>query len=384
MILGTGLEQLGAAARTLLRGTRAAGSAMTDAIGVVRTITPKAVLELDPALAGKLDMPIAAGRPIVALHARADGLKVMTVNIHMGTPSQVGLSDVGNESIDAMRGVAAHVNRENPDLVFVQEVRHRPSGQGLRGVPDQPSVFAHLIGADDMAFTPAVARIEGAHEGYGTAIYARNGAQLGQVHNARLTNWEPGIEERSAGVAEVTLPDGTRLTAIGTHLDHNRPVGDTHDDFLLRAQQLHDIGGMVDAIRATGSVTYHDVRTGASHLAAGMPSQRFVVAGDFNQQQGVTDQVLHEYGLTHTTDLLRATGTAAATARAVAATQPTSEWNGMLHRIDHIYASGFDVADAGLVKSGTSLWDGPTDHHFPTAALRAAQAGASARPAAII
>ena len=354
------------AQRMLARSATVAQTA-GEGLGVVRGMVPKDVLErLEPALKGKLHMPAVAGEALIGARRLPGDIKVGTANLHMGAPAGAQLSNVANESIDALRADAAAILREDPDVVFLQEVRHHPMGTGTPGVAEQASVMGHLLGASDVAFTPAVARIEGLHEGYGTAIVLRKGATFDQVFNQRLTNHDPLIEARSIGWGHVKLANGDETLVGGTHLA-NRPL----EDAALRAEQLHDIGGTVASARATGTFAFDDVVDGTRRTATGLPKGGAIVAGDMNQLQAPTSEVLDGYGLTNVSDTLAAKAkTPAAVQRAADSAAPTAEHEGVLHTIDHIEADkAYDVVDAGIVKVG-DLVSGPTDHHFKFALLR--------------
>ncbi|MBC7461599.1 MAG: hypothetical protein H7287_09590, partial [Thermoleophilia bacterium] len=262
--------------------------------GVFRRIMPKHLLELDPRLAGKLDPPRTHGAPAVTVTNPLDQIVAMNVNTHMGTPSQVSLSNPANESIDGMRSVAETVLRQDPDIVVMQEVRQHDLFGGSAGVPEQASVWAHLLEATDMSFTPAVSKITGLHEGYGTLTITRKGATIQQSHNPILTNWEPGIEQRSLGVHVVQVPDGRRLSLLEGHYDNDREKLPVLDRILRRAQ-LHDTGGIVESIRATGSFHYTDAAVGAQHVATGMPRDYILLGADFNHTPKLTDPVLNGY-----------------------------------------------------------------------------------------
>ncbi|MBC7460285.1 MAG: hypothetical protein H7287_02885 [Thermoleophilia bacterium] len=362
MDLGGTSKLVGATARRLVAVARPAAD---DAIGVVRGMVAKTELErLEPALRGKLDAPAVAGEALIGAKRMPGDVKVATANLHMGTPAGGALNNVGNESIDALRGDAAAILREDPDVVFLQEVRQHAAGTGTAGVAEQASVMAHLLGASDVVFTPAVARIEGLHEGYGTAIVLRRGAKFEDVFNARLTNHDPAIEARSVGVGHVRFADGNDALVANTHLA-NRP----QEDIALRVEQLHDIGGIVDGARAGGTATYRDVATGAEHTVAGLPTRGVILAGDMNQMQHPTSQVLDQHGLTNIINRFADNPNASAK-RVLEASAPTAEHQGTYHRIDHIEVDDtYDVADAGLAKVGT-LIQGDTDHHFVMALLR--------------
>ncbi|MCW2950151.1 MAG: hypothetical protein JWN41_1164, partial [Thermoleophilia bacterium] len=313
------------------------------------------------------DPPLVFEKALVGRDRLPGDIKVVTANGRMATPAGLPLSQVENESIDALRADAAAILREDPDVVFLQEVRHHPAGTHTTGVAEQASVMAHLLGASDVVFIPAVARIDGLHEGYGTAIVLRNGAKFEQVFNGRLTNFDAAVEARSVGVAHVRFANGTDALLEGTHLA-NDPV----KDVALRLHQLHDVGRIADQARATGTATYRDVLTGAEHIVKNLPRRGIIVAGDMNQLQQPTSEVLAQHGLTNVTDVLAGSGRPGAVQRAAEAAGPTAEHHGVYHRIDHVEIDdAFDVVDAGIIKLGGNLVNtGPTDHHFVATLLR--------------
>jgi len=358
MVGGLNNGMLAAAGRYLTRGA-------DDAVGVVRGAVAKNVLEsLEPALRGKLSVPAQAGEALVGAKRLPGDVVVGSANLHMGTPAGGSLSNVANESIDALRADAAAILREDPDIVFLQEVRQHIAGTGTKGVAEQASVMAHLLDASDVAFTPAVARIDGLHDGYGTAIVLRKGAKFEDVFNARLTNYDEAVEARSVGVGAVRLANGDRTLVGGTHLA-NRP----QEDIALRVDQLHDIGRIFDDARATGTAAYRDVATGAEHVATGLPKRGQILAGDMNQMQAPTSQVLDKHGLGNIVDKFAKRDDVSGR-RVLDAAAPTAEHQGTYHRIDHVEVDdAFDVVDAGLVKVG-DLLTGPTDHHFVFTQLR--------------
>ncbi|MCW2973606.1 MAG: hypothetical protein JWN72_1879 [Thermoleophilia bacterium] len=337
--------------------------------GVRHGIVPKSMLEtMEPALRGKLEMPIVAGEALVGVKRLPGDIVVGSANLHMGTPAGESLSNVANESIDAMRADAAAILRERPSIVFLQEVRHHPMGTGTTGVPEQASVMAHLLGASDLIFTPAVPRIDGLHEGYGVAVALLDGAKFKQAGNAAVTNVDAAIEARSVSLGHVVFPNGDEALVEGAHLA-NRPL----EDVGLRVSQLNDIADFGEQARRTGTIEYRDAVTGTKQLMTGVPRRQAIIAGDMNQLQAPTSEVLDQHGFTNTSDVLaRNARTNAEVKRAIESASPTAEHEGIPHTIDHIEVDdALDVVDAGIVKVGT-LTAGPTDHHFKFAQLRPA------------
>jgi hypothetical protein len=376
-------ELVAAASRSTTPEVAATGAAaLLDAqrgaaTGVFRHIVPKATLELDPALKGMLDMPAITPHAAIGVTMLPGDIKVMTVNPHMFVPGGVPLNPVSNEEMGGIRQVAAAVLKEDPDFVVVQELRRRPAGLGLPGIPEQPSVFAHLIGASDMAFTPAVASMPGLHEGYGVAMYARKGAQFTAAVNGRLSNIEEGVERRSVAIVNARLLNGDERTLMGTHFandDLHRPGGNAPDQ-QTRDLQAGDIGSFARQVNETGEVTYQSVVDDSTQHASGFARRGVMAGGDWNQSQAQTDRILRPLGMTHVNDALRASGRPGAAARADAADTHTAWFDGISgppHRVDHWYGDKFvDVVDSGVVEAAPLPSGIPaTDHRFSVAVVR--------------
>ncbi|MCW2922680.1 MAG: hypothetical protein JWM98_84 [Thermoleophilia bacterium] len=338
---------------------RPAAARGADGPGVDRTIIPAAKLEAaDPALRGKLTPPTGGKPPAgVTMHSRADGTRVLTVNIHAAVPASTSRDKRSDEDIDALRDVAAYVNSVNPDVVMVQEIRDR----GVReagGITRQASVLAHLMGATDMAFTPGTMKGSG---GSGSGVYTRNGFTIGHAVNADLPNGSLG--NRSAGVASINPPSGAGqpFSVISTHLS-NLQTGEADQ---VRGQQLTELDRIATALRTGGDFTYTGVADGKRHTAAGFPAGKLMLGGDLNTMQGGTgtrvdsaDDRLRGSGLRHANDLLQAKGGAAARR---ADDGPTTGSN---RRIDHVYLEGFDVTDTAIAaaRARELRGDDPTDH----------------------
>ena len=315
---------------------------------VLRHVVPKAVLETDPRVRGLLDPPSGGTLPAnVSVRTDPSGVRVVSVNIHMATPGQLAL-DPRNEQVLALRDVARFVNSTDADVVLVQEVRDRPTAAALQrgGIGDQASILAHLLRADDMAFTPAITQdpLETAHRFYGTAIYTRNGFWINDAFNARLPTSSPDVELRSVGVADIHPPDGRApFTVMGTHLA-NRVV----EDQPLRDAQLGAIVRLDAMLRGSGRASFVDALDGRSLVAEGFTRWRRVVGGDHNQLQAASDAVLAPAGLRHVNDLLAQTGEAGRRRAALASVATASVGSPGAHRIDHMHARGFAVTDSAV------------------------------------
>jgi endonuclease/exonuclease/phosphatase family metal-dependent hydrolase len=276
----------------------------------------------------------------------------MTVNIHMGVPEGLPLSPA-NESLEALRDVAAFIKKANPDVVLVQEVRDRPA-PAEEGLENAATLLGQLMGATGIAFTPA---LDDGKRRYGTAVYTRNGYTVEKFVNAALPNTGEEVEPRSAGIVAVRGPDGdAALTVISTHLAH-RP----QEDAALRDAQLGTLGNIAESIRVTGSFTYTPAQKNTEETAEDFP-RHVVLGGDLNQTQAPSDAVLRKAGLVHVND------------NAGAGDLPTAlAGDGTPHRIDHLYATAgilvIDVAVAPVPAVNCTVGS-PTDHKTVTAYLR--------------
>jgi len=333
-----------------------------DGPGVIRSVTPKADLERDPQLHGQLEPP-----PGISTRLDPSGVRVMTINIHMAVPDGLSL-DPRNENLGALQDVAHFINKMNPDVVMVQELRNRPVLTGGAGLGDAVSVLAHLMKATQMAYTPAI-RGEvkdgkfghyGAH--YGTAIYTRNGFTIKRAVNIALpNNTEDGkaVEPRSAGIAVVSPPKGhARFTVISTHL--------SVEEAALRKKQLGALAAIVQSIRARGGFTYQAAMSGEKRRVGGFP-RTIILGGDLNQQQETSDAVLKGSGLTHVNDFL---------ADKKKADIPTVTDNiGRTHRIDHLYVTDIEATDVvvAAVPGRVYTAGAPTDHKAVIADVRKRQ-----------
>ncbi|MCW2928624.1 MAG: hypothetical protein JWM86_2592 [Thermoleophilia bacterium] len=333
---------------------------------MVRAITSRDELLRDPRLTRALLEPPIDGILPAGVLARADrsSIRVASLNIHMSTPSGHSL-DPANESLLALRDDARWVNAVDPDVLFVQELRNRPVAAALTpdaGLGDSAGTFAHLIGADEMAFTPAIAQdpFRTAHQHYGTAIYVRNGFHIDRAVNARLPTSTPDVELRSVGIADVRAPDARgRITALGTHLA-NRPL----EDQALRDAQLGAIIDMSRGIRRDGGFGYVGALDGAQGAARGFERERLVLAGDLNQLQGETDRILRPGGFVHANDELAASGPNGGTRARAAQRDTSSLGTPQSHRIDHPYVRGLQVVDSAVADvAAVEFRRGlPTDH----------------------
>jgi endonuclease/exonuclease/phosphatase family metal-dependent hydrolase len=335
-----------------------------DGPGIRRTMRTVAQLEAaHPELEGRLDPPAAAAPP-AGIDARVDhdgGLRVLTLNVHQGVPGGVDMTG-SNESIDALRDVAAYVNSVDPDVVLVQELTSHPDGSWGRDLEEQPSILGRLVGADDMAFAPAF-REPWFQGETGTAIYARNGWSIEHAVNARLPDGER-TQPRGMAVAKLVPPgdgrDGAEpVTVVGTHLAH----GSFNDS--ARVDELAAIATAIDAIRTSGSFLYRPRTDGGwldmARIASGFPTDRIVVGGDFNTSQDVVTAALGRTGVRHVRDSLLELGTQEGRDAAREMDVPTATRS----RLDHVYAAGLLVAGGGTARvAGRELGGGraPTDH----------------------
>jgi endonuclease/exonuclease/phosphatase family metal-dependent hydrolase len=302
----------------------------------------------------------------------------VTMNIHLGGIPGDQSGDPVNENVNALLDDARHINSGNPDVVLVQEMRSRPAIKGRPGIAETPSLFAELIGADDMAFTPAFERDPNVHneQQYGTAFYTRNGHKLTRVVNAALANPGSENEPRSFGVAEVIAPNGERSTFLWTHL--HTFLNENYDPKLaqagaaLRKLQLADIAEVVKSLQQTGSFTYRDTLTGQMRTATGFSKDVRLVGGDFNQTKAPSDGVMNQVGLTHVNDLLRrSTGRApkGETFNGEVFTAWDSGMKGTPHFVDQLYAptqsSKYAVKEVAVGEIARHHHAGPSTDHKP-------------------
>jgi endonuclease/exonuclease/phosphatase family metal-dependent hydrolase len=313
-------------------------SGIKDGPGVYRDVMSKAELEKNPKLKGKLDPP-PAGKPPkgVKVKTRADGTRALTINIHGGAPA--GKSPTQGQDIRALRDVARYVNSVNPDVVMVQEMNDQKNS----GIPHMPSVFAHLIGASDMAFTPGKGKTDDRKD---TATYTRNGFKIDHAVNVDLPdNGDPA--RRSAGVMSVVPPDGGEaFTVMSTHLSHMPGVAAS----TRRKHQMQELARIAKSIEQTGSFTYHVPGMAKEQTATGFQS-RIMLGGDLNTTQkgreagiDAADQLLGAANLRNANDLYGR--------------------GNVKMGIDHIYAHGMDATSSAKVGVAAHELTGgqPTDH----------------------
>ncbi|MBC7460250.1 MAG: hypothetical protein H7287_02710 [Thermoleophilia bacterium] len=342
----------------------------TDGAGIRRGARNSTYLVLQqPELLGKLVPPTAPPPKGVQVRTEGDGTRVVTINVHEGVPGGIDMDDDSNESIDGLRDIARYINSIDPDVVLVQELTRHKSGTKPEGVEEQPSVLAHLMQADDVAFGPAFTVDHGATE-TGTAIFTRNGYTIDHAVNARLPDGD-ATQPRGTVVAEVVPPSGSEdaFTVIGTHLAHIKA------DTASRAKELATITGIVNGIQHHGSFRYERreqpdnfwTRTfpgifghHAMSTGAGFPTKRIVFGGDLNAEQDEVDAGMNGSGLEHVIAELKRAPDAATRAKGSEA-----DVNTTARRIDHIYTYGFTPTDADVAAvENHDLPDAsnPTDH----------------------
>lgn len=340
--------------------------------GVVRNPIPRDQLEeleiLGDDLAPPTDGEIPDG---VEVEERDDGTRIVSINIHQAAPLDPHLPEDRNplarsrQELDALQDVARFVNSIDPDVIAVQEVNDHADHES--GVPHQASVLYHLLGAEDMAFTPALDAEGEDIRHYGVATYTRNGYSIGMAANVDLPNnggkplpeHNKGVEDRSAGVMEIVAPDGDgeSFTFINAHLS----AGADHAQ--VRSEQLAAIQSSVEQIQGNGTLSFHNAISEQSRFLYGFDETNpVVVAGDFNTGRDRAngdnalspDAALQDLGLIHV----------ATTAMSNEAIEPNTTEHG---RIDHIYVPN-DVASAtyqvGIVPSVDTDQDfDVTDHN---------------------
>ncbi len=329
----------GAATAGVSQTPAQSGRGAQDGPGVFREILTKEELEKNPKLKGKLDPPTGGKVPKgVEVKTRADGTRVMTINIHAGAPA--GKSTGSGQDIDALRDVARYVNAVNPDVVMVQELKG-----DKKAIPEMPSVLAHLIGASDMAFTPAKGNVKKS-ERSGTATFTRNGYTIDKAVNVDLPS-EGDTSQRSAGVLAIRPPGGEAFTVVNAHLSHRPSVAASK----RRKKQLDLLANIVKSIESTGSFAYTPAGASDAATATGFNQSKIVLGGDLNTTRNgrngtidAADAILGTANLTHTDEL--------------------DEDDSVKTHIDHIYAHGFDatwIAQYEIARNELAKGD-PTDH----------------------
>ncbi len=320
------------------RAAKAAQSGVEDGPGVARKIIAKDKLEQDPKLRGKLDPPTGGKPPKgVKVRTKADGTRMLTINIHGGAPA--GKSTSQGRDIRAVRDVARYINAVDPDVITVQEINDSKGSN----VPHLTSVLAHLIKADDMAFHPGNGM---GKDPKGTATYTRNGYTIDHAVNVDLPD-KGDPARRSAGIVQVLPPQGEAFTVVSTHLSHMPGTAAS----TRRRNQMQEIARVVDSIRDNGAFTYRAPGGAGQQRATGFASDRILLGGDLN-----TTMNGREAGIDPANRLLGAAGL-----RNVYALNGE---RGSRPGIDHIYAHGFQAS--GNVKFDLAAHElpggRPTDH----------------------
>jgi endonuclease/exonuclease/phosphatase family metal-dependent hydrolase len=138
----------------------------------------------------------------------------------------------GTVSVDA---IAEIINREQPDLVGLQEVdRCAPRTDGA----DFPAELERLTGMVAL-FGPNLS-LGGPDAEYGNAILSR--LPVEDFENHRLPRLGLDTEQRGLLSARVTLASGGSLTFATTHLEHTSA-----------AERSHQIATIREALRSAGS-----------------------------------------------------------------------------------------------------------------------------------
>ncbi|MCW2956802.1 MAG: hypothetical protein JWO69_1671 [Thermoleophilia bacterium] len=373
--------------------TRASASVL-DSADVIRRIVPKSVLEMDPRLAGHLEVSTGGKVPKgVTVRTLDDGTSVVTANVRMLASADKPLNDAANESIEIAREIGAFIVAMNPDVVFMQELRSRPMAAAFRngGLPEAPSIMAHLMGATDMAFTPAVHQdpFSSLHEFYGTAVYTRNGYSIGKAINGALPTSTSDVERRSVALVEVKQPGlhGDTFSMLETHTASEERTGRLVNagittgvakakktDQALRDAQVGAMGVMADDLYNGRPFTVQTALNDNPVPVEGYPSGAVVFGGDINQKQVFTDDVLRHADLRHVNDsLAELSSTTPEKLKQIRRGTAVDLW-GADHRIDHIYERGMQVESVDVVDVPRNelLKVDTTDHRFVRATLRRA------------
>src|SRR5690606_21010437 len=139
------------------------------------------------------------------------------------------------------------------------------------GITPVTSVFAHLLGATDMAYTPGNGTKDGSRRG--TAIFTRNGYTIERaVHVDVPDAGDPA--RRSAAVAVVQPPRGEAFSVISPHLPHRPDAAASR----RRESQLRDLNRTASAIRRDDSSASR-TPGGGTHRATSFPPDRIVLGG---------------------------------------------------------------------------------------------------------
>ncbi len=132
---------------------------------------------------------------------QAQTVKIMSLNIH-------GAQDATIEDI------AAFIKSQDPDIVTLQEVEYytKRSKRTNDNNEDMLCKLAYLSGMQGM-FYPII----NVHSGkFGNAILSKYGME--KTTNVLLP-YMTGTELRAASVCRITLPEGTNVSIVSTHLD---------------------------------------------------------------------------------------------------------------------------------------------------------------------
>lgn len=153
------------------------------------------------------------------------GIKLMTYNIHAGvapnTPGTVNLA-----------AIAAVINAENPDVVFLQEVDKNTGRNGYSG--DQSAALGELTEMN-VAYFSATNVGQGF---YGTAILSTY--PLSNIRKQLLPKGNSSEEQRVVGFAQVDLPGRDSVVAMVTHLQHNSDASR-----LLQVRELVNVANTI-------------------------------------------------------------------------------------------------------------------------------------------
>jgi endonuclease/exonuclease/phosphatase family metal-dependent hydrolase len=307
---------------------------------LVGTAVPESRLR-NTRLNGHLTPPKAGGPPKgVKVERRADGTRVLTLNVHAGVPASLDRRP-SHESIAGVRDIARYINGVNPDVVIMQELRDHGPGTG---VPYEATYLKKLIHASDMAYTTLDPHT---HMRNANAIFTRHHYKLGKVINADLSAKGDPATNRVLGVANVIKPNGHNFTTAFTHLSHMNTLGAAKRRFT----QMREIGTILRHIERTGSFTYHVPGQRKERTAKGFNGNKIIFGGDLNTtRQGrymkldSADQMMAYAHLKHANRLARGHQAKAG--------------------IDHLYSRGFKVQATwkAAVPRHELRFSRPTDH----------------------
>lgn len=177
-------------------------------------------------------------------------LKVMSFNIHEGY----------NASI---QDIASFIKSQNPDIVSLQEVEYYTDRTTKKSDPrtinnniNMLGELAYLTGMQGMFF-PTINVYGGK---FGNAVLSKYGME--KTENILLP-YVNGTEQRAAAVVKFTLPGGTSVSLVSTHLDMANL--DNGMNQIKKLNQIHNSKELMilcgDLNRRVGSAEINELTT---------------------------------------------------------------------------------------------------------------------------